>query len=519
MKYDVVIVGAGAAGCALAARLTEDSKRSVLLLEAGRDYPEFHRLPPELKNGFSSTASAFDSPHAWAYLADGAPGQSTPMPVVRGKVVGGSSAVNAQVFLRGLPEDYDSWAALGNDEWSYLKVLPYFRKLEADSDIYDDFHGNDGPVPVRREKREKWQPWQRAFYEACLAAGFPENSDMNHPDASGVGPVPLNNSNGIRMSGALTYLDPARHRLNLTVRGDAAVKRVLFDGSKAAGVEVESGGQQFTVEGREIVLAAGAIASPQLLMLSGVGPADRLSALGIPVVEDLPGVGRNLRDHPVLIIDLRVKDGVKLDTDGPRLQAGLRYTADGSESRNDMQIFPTNYGGPKSGDPIGDRMKSWDAEEVGVRLTCELMLGRSAGELRLASRDPAVAPELDYRYLVDPWDRKRLRGAVRTCQRLLRHPSFEPIVDGWLDPDERDLATDESLDAWMVQNLRTAYHTCGTCKMGPESDPMAVVDQYCRVRGLNGLRVVDLSVAPQVVRANTHATAIMIAERAAGWFQ
>ena len=514
MKYDVIVVGAGAAGCVLASRLSEDHGRSVLLLEAGHDYPDYAHLPEELKNGFSQDASAPDSPFNWAYVAAGAPGQSSPMPVARGKVVGGSSAVNGQVFLRGVPEDYDSWAALGNDEWSYLKVLPYFRKLETDTDIHDDFHGHDGPIPVRRYKRPEWPPMQTAFYDACVAAGFPENADMNHPDSTGVGPMPVNNCGGIRMSTALTYLGPARHRLNLTVKADAAVRRILFYGDKAMGVEVESGDQRFTVEGEEIVLAAGAIASPQLLMLSGVGPAGHLRSLGIPVIRDVSGVGQNLRDHPLVTSDLRVKGGVLLDSSGPRFQTGLRYTAEGSSARNDMQIFPKNYEIPTSGDLLGG---GGDARVPGVRLICVLMLARSTGELRLISSDPSDKPQLDHRYLVDPRDLEALSEAVRMCQRLLKHPSFTPVVDRWIDPPEQDLDSDESLDTWLIQNVKTTFHSCGTCKMGPESDPMAVVDQYCQVRGLEGLRVVDLSVSPNVIRANTHATAIMIAERATEW--
>ena len=205
--------------------------------------------------------------------------------------MGGSSAVNGQIFLRGVPEDYDNWAAWGNDQWAYLKVLPYFRKLETDLDIHDDFHGFQGPIPVRRHDKEAWLPLQYAFYQACLERGFRHDADLNHPETTGIGAMPLNNPHGIRMSTALTYVNPARYRLSLTIRPKALARRILFDGKKATGVDVESGGERFIVEGEEIVLSAGTIASPQLLMLSGVGSAKHLRSLGIPMVLDLPGVG------------------------------------------------------------------------------------------------------------------------------------------------------------------------------------------------------------------------------------
>ena len=231
------------------------------------------------------------------------------MAIARGRVIGGSGAVNGQVFLRGLPEDYDSWAGQGNTEWSYVNVLPFFRKLETDMDVRDDFHGSDGPVPVRRVPRNEWLPIYEAFHRSALDAGFPYDPDMNNPETTGTGAVPMNNPHNIRMSAAVSHLNPVRHRLNLTVRGGMTVRRVVFESGpagspRAVGVEVESGGEVFTVEGEETVLCAGGIASPQLLLLSGVGPADHLEEMGIPVVLDSPSVGRNLRDHPMALVDL-----------------------------------------------------------------------------------------------------------------------------------------------------------------------------------------------------------------------
>jgi predicted dehydrogenase (TIGR03970 family) len=521
MKYDVVIVGGGAAGCVLAGRLAADTNISVLLLEAGPDYPDPAALPDDIRFGHTRFAEAPDSQHNWA-LRGTITEEQGEIHVAQGKVIGGGSSINGQAMQRGFPEDFDSWAALGNDEWSYEKVLPYFRRSERDFDIQDNHcHGADGPMPVRRRQSGPWPAIQQAFHAACAQAGFDTTADKNGLYPAGLGVSPSNNIDGVRMSTAMTHLNPVRHHLNLTVKGGVFVRRILIESGKAVGVEAESGGKVFRVEADRVVLSAGAIRSPHLLMLSGIGPEDHLREFGIPVVCHLPGVGQNLWNHLSAQVTFKVKDGISLAADVDAAHFSLHYTAEGSTAINDMVLRSTTVVDERRERVPGIRTKYLAGDvppERAARITCTLGLPDGSGYVRLASADPAVQPSFNYCYLQHPNDARRVRDGVRFAARLLESDAYRDLADHRILPTDEVLASDGALDGWIRQTVGTARHVSGTCRMGPDTDPLAVVDQHCRVKGIAGLWVADASVMPRIPRSGgAHATVIMIGERVVDW--
>ena len=507
MQYDTIIIGAGSAGAILATRLTEDPEHSVLLLEAGRDYPDFDVQPEEVKFPLkSSFETLLASEHNWKYTARGT--SESEIDVLRGKITGASSSINGTVFLRGIPQDFDNWVEWGNDEWDFQKLLPYMNKLETDLTYKEDpgdFHGADGPILCRRFTEDEMVEGSKAMIQACLDAGHPYCEDANSPDTTGVGPMPMNNPEGVRWSTAFGYLSLSRNRMNLTIRDGISAKRIIFDTSGntpiATGVDVESDGETFVVEGKEIILSAGAIGSPQLLMLSGVGPKDHLDEFGINCILDSPGVGQNLSDHPLTPIKWATKPESETDPNFPWGQVMLRYTADGSELENDMIVYMYSKITTAIGEPNG----------IGMGLGLNLAL--SKGEVKLNSTDHSEQPYLDYNLLDHEEDMRRYRDGIRMLVDLENHESMNKLIDHRLEPSDADLESDETLDLWIRKNVGTGHHVSCTAKMGPNSDPMAVVDQYGKVHGIGGLRVVDASIMPECVRANINVTTMAIGER------
>lgn len=448
--------------------------------------------------------------HDWNYVATPVAGRT--MPYRRGKVTGGTSAINAAAAQWGKRADFQAWVRLGNSEWSWDKVLPFFKKLECDVIGPSGAHGTSGPITISRYRESEFVPIQRAFYDACRLSGFDYARDHNAVGVSGVGAWPLNRQGTTRISTALGYLETARKRSNLTIRPRSLVSRLLFDRNQAVGAELANGER---VAGKRVVLAAGAIGSPAILLRSGIGPAKDLRNLGIAVRLDCPGVGAKLWDHAAVPVYLRPKPGQCLPGRDARFQVMATFSAEGSSEPDDMQLVMSTHQ-DVSGMPA---LYAAAGVPVVAVLRAALMLPRSHGYLRLVSVDPEVQPQIELNYTAEPEDMRRLMLATRLAWKLVGSRPLERAIDGVVGLDESKVGSDDRLRSYIIENIGTYCHASGTVPMGSEADVGAVVDQCCRVRGVANLWVVDASVMPAIPRAVPNLTVIMLAERASEWLR
>jgi choline dehydrogenase len=520
-SYDYIVVGSGSSGAIVAARLSEDRDVTVLLLEAGPGAGSpILNIPAAARYAFNASA------YNWDFETEPEPHlNNRRLWQPRGRVLGGSSSINGLVYLRGNPLDFEAWAAAGANGWSYADVLPYFQRLEAFVDPTNSYQGTDGPVGV--STTPTLNPISSAFLEAGVEAGYELTDDVNGHKQEGFGRFPMNAAQGYRWSTARAYLKPNEHRPNLTILTGCEATKVLFEGNRAAALQYDRDDVQCSTRAdREIILSAGPFNSPKLLMLSGIGPAGQLRENGIDVVHALPGVGENLMDHQLSAVQVECTQPVSLYSHTGMLAkagAALRWLVrkDGVLASNHFECgaFVRSEAGVMFPDlqfylfPIAVAEGSNDFYPLhGFQIQLSPQRSDSRGRVRLRSPDPKDKPRILFNYMSTERDWFEFRKAFRLAREVLAQPALRPYVGKEISPGS-DVRTDEQLMAYIKDHMQSSYHACGTCKMGV--DDMAVVDPQCRVRGVEGLRVIDSSIMPTIPSCNLNAPSMMVGERGA----